>query len=102
MKFRLAIFMLAVVLALALVHLYVYTQNITLKFQITDLKVKLSELRSRNRSLAAEAARRENLKEIEKMAREKLGMFYPEKIIYLPRRQAGLPRPSSTESDTAP
>lgn len=83
MKFRQAIFILIILLFLAIIHLFIYTQNITLKFKITDLKIKFSQIRSKNRSLASEVARKENLKEIEKIAKERLGMIYPEKIIYL-------------------
>lgn len=83
MKFRQAIFILAIFVALALVHLYIFVQNITLKYKITDLKIKLSEIRSKNRALGSQVAAEENLSRVEKIAKEKLGMIYPQKIIYL-------------------
>jgi len=83
MSFRKAVFILIVFLVLSGIHLYIYVQNVALKYQITDLKIKLSELASRERDLKVKIAEKENLAVIEKIAREKLGMIYPEKIIYL-------------------
>lgn len=83
MNFRRAVFILVVFLILSGIHLYIYARNINLKYQITDIKVKLSELRSHNRQLGSQAAKEENLAYIEKTAKEKLGMVYPEKIIYI-------------------
>lgn len=92
MNFRRAVFILVVFLLLAGIHLFVYAQNISLKYEITDLKVKLSELNSRNRQLEARAAREENLAAVEKTAKEKLGMTYPEKIIYIVGSTEAVPR----------
>jgi len=83
MSFRKAVFILIVFLVLSGIHLYIYVQNVALKYQITDLKIKLSELASRERDLKVKIAEKENLAVIEKIAQEKLGMIYPEKIIYL-------------------
>ena len=83
MKFRLAVFILVILVALAAAHLFVYTQNISLKFQISDIKIKLSQVRSQNRSLGAEMATLQNLNRIEKIAKEKLKMIYPEEMNYL-------------------
>jgi cell division protein FtsB len=83
MNFRRAVSILVVFLLLAGVHLFIYAQNISLKYEITDLKVKLSELNSRKRQLASQAAREENLNYVEKAAKEKLKMIYPERIIYI-------------------
>lgn len=89
MNFRRAVFILVVFLLLAGIHLFVYAQNISLKYELTDLKVKLSELNSRKRQLASQVAREENLGYVEKTAKEKLKMIYPERIIYiLPTREA--------------
>jgi cell division protein FtsL len=82
-RFRRAVFTLIVFVILAGIHLYIYTQNIGLKYKITDLKIKLSELRSRNRKLISQVAKKENLPYIEKIAKEKLDMIYPEKINYI-------------------
>jgi len=87
--FRRAVFILFVFVVLAGIHLYIYTQNIGLKYRVTDLKVKLSEIVSRNRSLIGRVAEKENLDYIEKYAREKLNMVYPEEITYIvPSRSA--------------
>jgi len=83
MNFRRALFILTVFLILSAIHLFFYAQNISLKYQITDLKLKLNELLSQNRSLGSLVSREENLSYIEKTAKGKLGMIYPEKIIYI-------------------
>ena len=83
MNFRKAVSILIIFLILAGIHLLVYAQNISLKYQITDLKVKLSELISQNRQLGSMAAKEENLAYVEKVAKEKLGMIYPVKIFYI-------------------
>jgi cell division protein FtsB len=70
-------------MALAGIHLYIYTQNINLKYKVTDLKIKLAEVRSKNRELGSQIAQKENLSYIEKVAKEKLNMIYPAKINYV-------------------
>ena len=82
-KFRQAIFILMVFVALAGVHLYINTQNIALKYKVTDLKIRLSEIRSKNRLIGSQVAIKEDLSRIEKYAREKLRMTYPKKINYI-------------------
>ncbi len=90
MNFRRAVFILVVFLLLSGIHLFVYARNISLKYEITDLKVKFAELSSRKRQLATQVAREENLNYVEKTAREKLKMVYPERVIYiLPSKEAG-------------
>jgi len=83
MNFRKAVTVLLVFLLLAGVHLFIYAKNVSLKYQLTDLKIQLAELNSRNRDLSVKLARAENLPVIEKAAREKLGMAYPVKMNYL-------------------
>lgn len=83
MKFMQAISVLAAIVFLAIIHLYIYTKNITLKFEVNDLKVKLSNIRSINRQLGSLVAQKESLDRVEKIAKQKLGMTYPEEIIYL-------------------
>jgi len=82
--FRRAIFVLALFVILAGIHLFVYTQNIDLKYKLTDLKIKLAEIKSKNRLLGSRVAKKENLGYIEKFAKEKLKMAYPQKIHYVP------------------
>lgn len=81
--FRRAFFILFFLLLLAGIHLYIYTQNITLKYKLTDLKIKLGEIRSKTRFFNSEVARKEQLVHIEKIAVEKLDMVYPPKINYI-------------------
>ena len=83
MKFRMAVFILAVFVVLAGLHLFIYTQNIGLKYRTTNLKIKLQEIRSKNRQSGSIVARKENLAFIEKTAKEKLDMLYPAKINYI-------------------
>ena len=90
-KFRRAVFILIIFVVLAGIHLFIYTQNIDLKYKTTDLKIKLKDIRSKNRQLISQVAKKENLPYIEKIAREKLDMIYPEKINYIltPRHSSG-------------
>lgn len=82
-SFRLAVFILVVFLCLAGIHLIIFAQNVSLKYELTDLKVKLNELTSKNKELNCFVAREEDLGYIEKVAKERLGMIYPDKINYL-------------------
>lgn len=94
MNFKLAVTILIVFLVLMITHLFIYTQNISLKYRITDLKVKLSGLNNANRMLAIQLAGKENLARVENIAREQLGMLYPEKIIYIAAgSKEGIPAP---------
>ena len=81
--FRRAVFTLVVIVILSAIHLFIYTQNMDLKYKTTDIKIKLSEIRSKNRLLGSKVARKENLAYVEKFAREKLGMIYPKNINYI-------------------
>ena len=83
MNFKRALFILLTLLILAGIHLYLNAQNIILNYQSTDLKIRLGELNSRNRQLGSQASRKEDLSYIEKTAKEKLGMVYPQKVIYI-------------------
>lgn len=94
-RFRRAVFILLIFVGLAGIHLYIYTQNINLKYRVTDLKIKLSALQNRNRQLGSQVSAKEDLGHIEKLARKKLEMIYPEKINYV-----AAPRPSSEKAST--
>jgi cell division protein FtsB len=85
MKFKLrrAVLILSLFVLLAGVHLFIFTQNISLKYKVTDLKIRLSEIQSKNRQLGSQVAKKENLPYIEKIAKEKLNMVYPEEINYI-------------------
>lgn len=80
---RKILFVLFLILAMGLVHLYINTQNIALKYKITENKVGLNELRSQNRLLGSQVAGKEDLGQIEKIAQTSLNMAYPAKITYL-------------------
>ncbi|MDD5382325.1 MAG: septum formation initiator family protein [Candidatus Margulisbacteria bacterium] len=82
-KFRRAVLVLIVLVLLAVIHLFINTQNISLKYEVTDLKIRLSEIRSQRQQLGAQVAEKENLALIEKTAREKLGMTEPAEINYI-------------------
>jgi cell division protein FtsL len=82
-KFIRALMILTVVVILAGIHLYINTQNIALKYEVTDLKAKLAKIKSSNRELGGNVAIQENLPKIEKIAKNKLGMIYPKKMNYV-------------------
>ncbi|MFA6431425.1 MAG: hypothetical protein WCV91_03475 [Candidatus Margulisiibacteriota bacterium] len=83
MNFRRAVFLLVLFFLLAGVHLLIVAQNINLKYQLTDIKIKLGEITSQNRLIGSSVSREENLAIIESKARSSLGMLFPEKIIYI-------------------
>ena len=82
-NFRMSMFILALLGTLAAGHLWVYTQNMHLKYVLTDLKIKLNELNSKNCALESIVAAKENLSLIENKAKGQLGMVDPEKINYI-------------------
>lgn len=92
-KFWRAVLILSLIVILAGIHLFIYTQNISLKYKVTDLKIKLAEITSQKRDLIIRVAKKENLNYIEKIAREKLNMVYPEEVNYI------IPAGSAAEKD---
>ena len=82
-KFRSAVAVLAIFVSLSAIHLFINTQNIGLKYKVTDLKIKLSELKNKNRAMGIQIAKKEDLSIIEKYAKEKLKMIYPDEINYV-------------------
>lgn len=82
-EFRRALSILGLFLGLSAIHLFIYAQNVSLKYHLTDKKILFSELSSQNRQLGSMVSREENLSQVEKIAKEKLGMIYPEKINYI-------------------
>ncbi|MDI6731022.1 MAG: hypothetical protein QME05_00385 [Candidatus Margulisbacteria bacterium] len=87
-NFRMSMFILALLGSLAALHLFVYTQNMHLKYVLTDLKLKLNELNSKNCALEGAVAAKENLADIENKAKNQLGMVELEKINYIRPGQA--------------
>lgn len=94
-SFRLALSTLALIVILAIVHLYINTKNISLKYQTTDLKIHLNELKSQRRLLESRVAKSQSPALVEKIAKEKLNMTYPSKMHYI-GSQSGK---TSSESD---
>lgn len=82
-NFRRAVSILVLFLMLAGTHLFMFAKNVGLKYQITDLKIKLAELKDSTRAQRSLAASEEDLASIEKTAKTKLGMIYPENVIYI-------------------
>jgi len=78
---------LVIILAFVLLHLYIQTKSITLKYEVTNLKIKLKEIKSKNRMLAADLSKEESLNKIEKTAKEELGMDYPANVNYIVRKE---------------
>ncbi|MBU1027360.1 MAG: hypothetical protein KKA31_06485 [Candidatus Margulisbacteria bacterium] len=83
MRFRTAVITLLIFVSLSAIHLFIYTQNINLKFKVRELKIQLEQIRSKNRQNGYIVAKKENLISIEQIAMRKLGMVYPEKINYI-------------------
>ncbi|KAF0133424.1 MAG: hypothetical protein FD145_1287 [Candidatus Saganbacteria bacterium] len=71
------------VLVLALVHLFIVTSSVGLKYNAASLKIKYGKLYAESRRLNYFVAKKENLSRIDSMAVSKLGMVYPEKIDYI-------------------
>ena len=68
---------------LAIFHLYIYTKNIGINYDIESLKDTFNELYSENHYLASEISSLSRLSRIEELAKNKLGMEYPVQISYL-------------------
>jgi len=83
MKIRKALLALAFIVALSIIHLSIYTQNINLKYEVEDLKGTLHKLQKDLRFLGSIAAKKKNLKRIENIAVNKLNMVRPDKINYI-------------------
>ena len=81
--FRKAVFTLVLFVILSGIHLFIYTQNMNIKYRVTDLKIKLSEIRSKTRLLGSKVAKKEQLSYIEEFAKEKLNMAYPKTMNYI-------------------
>ena len=71
------------ILILAFIHLFFFAQSVSLKYELTDLKMKFMEIYKKNRYLSSALARLESLQLIEDQATKKLDMIYPENINYI-------------------
>ncbi|MBU0630866.1 MAG: septum formation initiator family protein [Candidatus Margulisbacteria bacterium] len=89
MKFRQILAVIMFFLLLSGIHLFFNAINIRLKYQLTDLRIKWQELISRNRELGTRIAIIENLDSIDQIAKSRLGMYYPDEVIYVvPTKEA--------------
>lgn len=71
-----------VIVLLAFIHLCFFAQSVSLKYELTDLKMKFMEIYKKNRYTQSVLAGRESLEILEKSA-QKLDMVYPEDINYI-------------------
>jgi len=71
-----------VIVLLAFIHLFFFAQSVSLKYELTDLKMKFMEIYQKNRYTQSILAGRESLELLEKSA-QKLDMVYPEDIKYI-------------------
>ena len=75
--------MIVLAVSLALLHLYIQSKNIDLKYEYARQKIKFQKIYNQNRYLSNLAAKRSSLKRIEEIARKKLGMEYPPEVKYI-------------------
>lgn len=71
-----------IIVLLAFIHLFFFAQSVSLKYELTDLKMKFMEIYQKNRYAQSVLAGRESLELLEKSA-QKLDMVYPEDINYI-------------------
>jgi len=72
-----------IIVALAMVHLYILTSSVSLKYDLTGKKMEFMKIYKENKNLGCQTARGESLDRVEKTAAAKLDMFYPEKMNYI-------------------
>jgi cell division protein FtsB len=70
-------------LALAAIHLAIYTSSIKTGYDINDLKKKLNVVHTENRYLNYLVAKEEALPKIEQASKNKLKMSYPKDMNYI-------------------
>ena len=73
----------SILIVLALLHLYIYTKNVGVNYEIEAMKTQFSDLYSENHYLASEISAQSRPDRIEDYAKNKLGMEYPVQINYL-------------------
>lgn len=71
-----------IIVLMAFIHLFFFAQSVSLKYELTDLKMKFMEIYQKNRYTQSVLAGRESLELLEKSA-QKLDMVYPEDINYI-------------------
>ncbi|MBU0573243.1 MAG: cell division protein FtsL [Candidatus Margulisiibacteriota bacterium] len=83
MKHRRYIFVGIIVGLLAIVHLIIFTNNVSLKYEVAKVQGEFGELYKEHQYLSVVLAEKQSLARIEKIATEQLGMEYPAKINYI-------------------
>lgn len=71
-----------IIVFLAFIHLFFFAQSVSLKYELTDLKVKFMDIYQKNRYTQSVLAERSSLELVEKAA-QKLDMVYPENVTYI-------------------
>jgi len=74
---------LVIIVALAMLHLYIFTRSIRLKYEVADLHVRFQKIYRSNRYLSSVVAERESLGRIEKIAKAEGRMYYPEEVTFI-------------------
>jgi len=77
------IILVGLIVILALLHLYIFTRSISLKYNIARLKIEFGKHYQENRKLNNWVAREESLDKVERVATGSLNMFYPEQVNYI-------------------
>ncbi|HTY13828.1 MAG TPA: hypothetical protein VMD02_06545 [Candidatus Omnitrophota bacterium] len=76
-------FLIAIVILLALTHLFIFTGSVGLKYDSAKLKIEFDKDYQENRMLRYLESKGESLGHVEQVSASKLGMVYPEKVEYI-------------------
>ena len=71
-----------VLIVFAVVGVNQYEKQLSYKNQIDELKIEISQAKSRSEELKSQSEYKESDEYLEKLARERLGMVKPNEIIY--------------------
>jgi cell division protein FtsL len=83
MRILRAFAVLIIFVLLSVIHLAISTGSIKTSYEISELKQQLDAIKPKNRYLNYLVAKEEALPRIEKLAKGKLNMIYPEKMNYV-------------------
>lgn len=82
-KYNRLVIMVLAAITLAMVHLYIQNKSIGLNYEYARTKVAFQQLYDQNRDYNNMVGQRSSLERVEKIAKEKIGMEYPENIRYV-------------------
>ena len=82
---RTASLTLILIVALSVIHLGIYAQNVNIKYETEDLKRGFGALKSEIRNSSYIASKKKDLSRIENVAVRKLGMIRPSDLHYIVR-----------------